>query len=194
MIKLRQFSQPPLISLYCTDLLHISLNHSSSTIPMGFYFCRKITKNETRGRNCSSLYWSFWCSSLDFTVHLQCPSGWAINQVCLGGLLGSVWHKPPSQKFPHDPFSPGLLHRCTQCYTAGCCHIMARGCKEVSKRISWDPRYSADLKNWCFQTVVLENTLESPLDNKEIKPINPKGNQSLIFIGRTDAEAEAPII
>ena len=46
----------------------------------------------------------------------------------------------------------------------------------------------------CFQTVVLENTLESPLDNKEIKPINPKGNQSLIFIGRTDAEAEAPII
>ena len=42
--------------------------------------------------------------------------------------------------------------------------------------------------------MVLENTLESPLDNKEIKPINPKGNQSLIFIGRTDAEAEAPML
>ena len=45
----------------------------------------------------------------------------------------------------------------------------------------------------CFWTVVLEKTLESPLDSKEIQPLNPKGNQSWIFIGRTDAEAEAPI-
>ena len=44
-------------------------------------------------------------------------------------------------------------------------------------------------KNWCFQTVVLEKTLESPLDFKEIKPVIPKGNKSWIFIGRTDAEA-----
>ena len=50
------------------------------------------------------------------------------------------------------------------------------------------------LKNWCFWTVVLEKTLENPLDYKEIKPVNPKGNQSWIFIGRTDAEAEAPIL
>ena len=49
-------------------------------------------------------------------------------------------------------------------------------------------------KNWCFQTVVLEKTLESPLDNKEIKSVNPKGNQPWIFIGRIDAEAEAPIL
>ena len=47
-------------------------------------------------------------------------------------------------------------------------------------------------KNWCFQIVVLEKTLESPLDSKEIKPVNPKGNQSWIFFGRTDAEADAP--
>ena len=45
------------------------------------------------------------------------------------------------------------------------------------------------MKNWCFQTVVLEKTLESPLDCKDIKPINPKGSQPWIFIGRTDAEA-----
>ena len=45
------------------------------------------------------------------------------------------------------------------------------------------------LKNWCFWTVVLEKTLESPLDCKEIQPVNPKGSQSWIFIGRTDAEA-----
>ena len=49
-------------------------------------------------------------------------------------------------------------------------------------------------KNWHFRTVVLEKTLESPLDCKEIKSVNPKGNHSWIFIGRTDAEAEAPIL
>ena len=49
-------------------------------------------------------------------------------------------------------------------------------------------------KNWCFWTVVLEKTLESPLDYKKIKPVNPKGNQSWIFIGRTDAEAETPVL
>ena len=55
---------------------------------------------------------------------------------------------------------------------------------QLNHNESWAP------KNWCFQTVVLEKTLESPLDCKEIKPINPKGNQPWIFTGRTDAEAE----
>ena len=50
------------------------------------------------------------------------------------------------------------------------------------------------LKNWCFQIVVLEKTLESRLDSKDIKPVNPKGNQPWIFIERTDAEVEAPIL
>ena len=50
------------------------------------------------------------------------------------------------------------------------------------------------LKNWCLQSVVLEKTLESPLDSKESKPVNLKGNQSLIFTGKTDPEAEAPIL
>ena len=49
-------------------------------------------------------------------------------------------------------------------------------------------------KNWCFWTVVLEKTLESPLDSKEIQPVHPKGNWSWIFIGRTDVEAETPIL
>ena len=49
-------------------------------------------------------------------------------------------------------------------------------------------------KNWCFQTVVLEKTLESPLDSKKIKPVNPKIIQHWIFIGKTDAAAEAPIL
>ena len=49
-------------------------------------------------------------------------------------------------------------------------------------------------KSWCFRIVVLEKTLESPLDGKQNKPVNPKGNQPWIFIGKADAEAEAPIL
>ena len=49
-------------------------------------------------------------------------------------------------------------------------------------------------KNWCFWTLVLEKTLESPLDRKEIQPVHPKGDQSWVFIGRTDAKAETPVL
>ena len=59
---------------------------------------------------------------------------------------------------------------------------------ELDCEESWVP------KNWCFWTVVLEKTLESPLDCKEIKPVHSKGNQSWIFVGRTDAEAETAIL
>ena len=59
---------------------------------------------------------------------------------------------------------------------------------DLDHKESWAP------KNWCLQIVVLEKTLESALDSKEIKPVNPKGNQPCIFTGRTDAEAEAPIL
>ena len=59
---------------------------------------------------------------------------------------------------------------------------------ELDHKDSWVP------ENWCFWTVVLEKTLESSLDCKEIKPVNPGGDQSWMFIGRTDAEAETPIL
>ena len=59
---------------------------------------------------------------------------------------------------------------------------------ELDCEESWAP------KNWCFWTVVLEKTLESPSDCKEFQPVHPKGNQSWIFIGRTDAKAETPIL
>ena len=59
---------------------------------------------------------------------------------------------------------------------------------ELDRKEGWAP------KNWRLSIVVLENTLESPLDFKEVKSVNPKGNQPWIFIGRTDAEAEAPIL
>ena len=58
---------------------------------------------------------------------------------------------------------------------------------ELDYKESWAP------KNWCFWTVILEKTLQSPLDCKEIQPVHPKGNQSWIFIGRTDVDSENPI-
>ena len=63
--------------------------------------------------------------------------------------------------------------------------VVMYGC-ELDCEENWVP------KNWCFWTVVLEKTLESPLDCEEIQPVHPKGDQSWIFIGRTDAEAETP--
>ena len=65
--------------------------------------------------------------------------------------------------------------------------LVMYGC-ELDGEESWVP------KNWCFWTVVLEKTLESALDSREIQSVHPKGNQSWIFIGRTDAEAETPIL
>ena len=57
-----------------------------------------------------------------------------------------------------------------------------------------DHKESLALKNWCFWTAVLEKNLESPLDCKQIQPVNPEGNQSLVFIRTTDAEAETPMM
>ena len=66
--------------------------------------------------------------------------------------------------------------------------VVVYGCESWDYKESWAP------KNWCFWTVVLEQTLVSPLDCKEIKPVNPKGYQSSVFIGRTDIEDETPIL
>ena len=78
----------------------------------------------------------------------------------------------------------GGLQRSSQSYRFFSSHVWMW---ELDCEESWVP------KNWCFWTVVLDKTLESPLDSKEIKPVNPKGNQSWIFIGKTNAEAEAPV-
>ena len=73
----------------------------------------------------------------------------------------------------------------TRGYDFSCRHVWMW---ELNYKESWV------LKNWCFWTVVLEKTLESPLDCKEIKSVHPKGNQSWVLIGSTDVEAETPIL
>ena len=74
------------------------------------------------------------------------------------------------------------------------CLVKAMVFPVVMYECELDYKESWALKNWCFWTVVLENYLDSPLDYKEIKSVSPKGNQSWIFIGRTDAEAETLIL
>ena len=88
-------------------------------------------------------------------------------------------------KLCHYKFSLLCQQRSSQGYGFSNSHVWMweLDCKE-----SWA------LKNWCFWTVASEKTLESPLDCKEIQPVHPKGNQSWLFIGGTDAEAEAPIL
>ena len=73
----------------------------------------------------------------------------------------------------------------SQGYGFSCSHVWMW---ELDYEESWAP------KNWCFWTMVLEKTLESPLDCKEIQPAHPKGDQSWVFIGRTNVEAETPIL
>ena len=86
------------------------------------------------------------------------------------------------EKWRHYFANKGLS---SQGYGFSCGHVWMW---ELDYRESWV------MKNWCFWTVVLEKTLESPLDCKEIQPVHPKGDQSWVFIGRTDVEAETPIL
>ena len=91
---------------------------------------------------------------------------------------------PTPEALSNPGMKPGLLH-CRQILY----HLSHQGSPwmwELDHKEDWAP------KNWCF--LIVQKTLESPLDRKEIKPVNPKENQPWIFIGRTDAEAEAPIL
>ena len=83
------------------------------------------------------------------------------------------------------PTNVCLCFVCSRSYGFSSSHVRIW---ELDHEEGWTP------KNWCFWTVVLEKTLESPLDSKEIRPVSPKGNQLWMFFERTDAEAKAPIV
>ena len=93
-------------------------------------------------------------------------------------------HRKEEERFGHKP-----RHK------ENICNTLSNG---FSRSHIWmwelDHKKGWALKNWCFWTVMLDKTLESPLDCKEIKPVNPKGNQLWIFTGRTGVEVEAPIL
>ena len=97
-------------------------------------------------------------------------------------LEGKLWPRQHIKKQKHYFANKGPS---SQSYGFSSSHVWMW---ELDYKESWV------LKNWCFWTVMLEKTLESPVDCKEIQPVHPKGNQSWIFIGRTDGKAETPIL
>ena len=96
-----------------------------------------------------------------------------------------LWSRALHGRFYHFTMRIILLLRKVHLVKTMFFPVVMYGC-ELDHKEGWV------LKNWCFWTVVLEKTLESPLDCKEMEPVNPKGNQLWIFIGRTNAEVEAP--
>ena len=113
--------------------------------------------------------------------------GSKITADCDWNLTFAPWKKSydqPRQHFKKQRHYFANKGPSSQSYGFSSSHVWMWG---LVYKENWAP------KNWCFWTVVLEKTLESPLDSKEIEPVHPKGHQSWIFIGRTDAEAETPI-
>ena len=139
------------------------------------------------GENLSLLWPNFWC----LWAIVGIP--WLVNasfQSCLHigfslCLCLFSWHSfYDTSHLGEGPTPPTYKGPSSQGYGFSSSHVWMW---ELNYKESWAP------KNWCFWTV-MEKTLESPLDCKESKPVNSKGNQSWIFIGRTDGEAETPIL
>ena len=131
---------------------------------------------------------------------------WKLWQISFSWAPKSLWMVTVNTKLK-DACSLGkkknkLYDKHRQCIKKQRHHFADKGSYSQSYGFSsshvwmWELDYKGSwgLKNWCFRTVALEKTLKSPLDSKNIKPVNPKGNQPLIFIGRSGAEAEALIL
>ena len=142
------------------------------------------------------------CLTLCYPIDCSLP-GSSVHGILWTRIL-EWFPRPPPADLPNpgiEPRSPALqadstvwvtreahiqsMYIYSQSYGFSSGHVWMR---ELDCEESWEQ------KNWCFWTVVLEKTLESPLDCKEIQPVHPKGDQSWIYIGRTDAEAEAPML
>ena len=168
----------------------------------------KIPWAEKPGRVQSMGSWRVrhdWATSLSLFIFMHWRRKWQPTPVFLpgesqgwGSLVGChlwgrtrTWQKQLSSSSSSRQHIKKQRHyfankgRSSQRYGFSSSHVWMW---ELDYKESWV------LKNWCFWTVVLEKTLESPLDCKEIQPVHPKGNQSWMFIGRTDAEAETSIL
>ena len=140
------------------------------------------------------VFWNSWVfdDPVDVDNLISSSSGFSKSSLNIWKFMVYVVLKPGSEIF----FVP-KQHIKSQKH-----HFANRGLSSQSYGFSsshiwmWEMDYKEGwvLKKWCFWTVMLEKTLEHPLDSKEITPVKPKGNQSLVFIGRTNAEAEAPVL
>ena len=150
----------------------------------GFVWCEKVVEFESFPCSCSifptplpeDTVFSTLYTLASYVVSCSCKCGFI-------SVLSLLFHKSGVcfVPVPHCFADKGLS---SQSYGFSHCHVWMW---VLDHKESWSP------KNWCFWTVVLVKTLEGPSDCKEIQPVHPKGNQSWILIGRTDAEAEAPV-
>ena len=124
---------------------------------------------------------------LNANANLRKPIQLNISFTCEEYILRGIFMEPPWKESYDQPIRDITLP--TKVHI-----VKAMVFPAVMYMWELDHKEGWALKNWCFSTVVLEKTLEIPLDSKEIKPVNPKGNQSWIFIGRTDEEVETPIL
>ena len=135
------------------------------------------------GLECSKYFLSVPASPLPFSIPWPCGVRWGVSLSMFLTLLSEVvTPRQHSKKQGHYFANKGPS---SQSYGFSCSHVWMW---ELDYKESWA------LKNWCFWTVVLEKTLESLLDCKEIQPVHLKGDQSWIFSERTDAEAETPML
>ena len=132
---------------------------------------------ENNGNSDRLFFWGGWApKSLQMvTAAMKLKDAYSLEE--------KLWQPRQHIKKQRPTFTNKVLS--SQSYGFSSSHVWLW---ELGYKESWA------LKNWCFWTVVLENPLESPLNCKEIQPVPPEGNQSWIFIGRTDAEAETPIL
>ena len=127
-------------------------------------------------------YWYFTTFIIYFTDYKNVVTAWNFFCVCVcGGVLKARTLKHIKKQW--HCFSDNCPYSQSYVFSSG--HVWMWG---LDYKEGWG------LKNWYFWNVVLEKTLESPLDTKEVKLVNSKGIQSWLFIGRTDAEAEAPVL
>ena len=124
--------------------------------------------------------------AISFSRGSSRPRNWTQVSLIAGRCFYHLSHQGSYDK-PRQHIKQQNYHFADKCPSSGfsSSHVWMW---ELDQKEDWAP------KNWCFGTVVLVKTLKSPLDCKEIKPVHPKGNQSWIVSGRTDAEAEAPIL
>ena len=200
---------------YCPDLCWEQMKQLSSVTYHRFCIINANVNRVRWGKQCLSV--------MKMALTLQVPWGWDHMDRISGSDEGTRGKRPPAsfgaggllpskgvpdQGPPSAPLARpapllvtlGLLVA-SSLPTTGCWHLDLNKVLVGSRFpgfifyiISETHREGWALKNWCFWTVVLEMTLESPLDNKEIKPVNPKGNHPWIFIRKTDAEAEPLIL
>ena len=177
------------------ELLHILSHPPHFLFPLSPQWrTAPLSQHDAQVRNVGAIYKiPHFSSHLTFVRNLGWEIWGGIREASFGFLLRVLFTLTP-RKESYDQSRQHIKKQSHYYVNKG---PLSQGYGFSSGHVwMWDLDYKESwvLKNWCFWTVVLEKTLDSPLDCKEIQPVHPKGDQFWVFIGRTDAEAETPIL